>query len=111
MNFLSNYIRGSGRAARGLFAGKDVGFGNSVSHSERKTRRKWKPNAQNKRLWSDALDDWVRFKVSTHALRCIDKAGGLDNYLINTKGLNSISGLKARDRILDALKNKQQQNV
>ena len=34
------------RANRGLYAGKEIQFGNNVSHSERKTRRTWKPNVQ-----------------------------------------------------------------
>mmetsp|Transcript_21154 Transcript_21154/g.27752 ORF Transcript_21154/g.27752 Transcript_21154/m.27752 type:complete len:119 (+) Transcript_21154:90-446(+) len=107
VDFVARFIRGSGRAARGLFAGRDVGFGNKVSHSERKTRRKWKPNVQKKRLWSDILDDWVRFNVTTHALRCIDKAGGLDNYLLHTKNLNSISGEKTRQQLIEKMKDQQ----
>lgn len=49
------------------------------------TRRVWLPNVQWKRLYSDALGKFVRVKVTTHVLRCIDKAGGLDNYLLRTK--------------------------
>lgn len=37
---------------------------------------------QNKRLWSEALDDWVRFKVTTRALKEIDNIGGIDNYVL-----------------------------
>lgn len=46
------------------------------------TRRKWKPNVLNKRVWSDALDDWVRFKMTARALRAIDYQGGIDNYIM-----------------------------
>ena len=49
------------------------------------TRRKWKPNVHWKRLWSASVQDWFRVKVSTNALRCIDKAGGLDNYVQKLK--------------------------
>ena len=38
-----------------------------------------------KRLWSASVQDWFRVKVSTKALRCIDKAGGLDNYVLKLK--------------------------
>ena len=102
---------GSNRAAKGLYAGRDVGFGNKVSHSERKTRRMWKPNVQKKRLWSEALQDFIRFSVTTHALRCIDKAGGLDKYILQTppEKLNSATGEAARARILEALEEQQQQ--
>lgn len=74
-----------GRAKRGLFAGKHIQFGNSVSEDGgNRTRRTWKPNVQDKRLFSYILDRHIRIKVTTHALRCIDKAGGIDEYLLKT---------------------------
>ncbi|ERN07284.1 hypothetical protein AMTRI_Chr12g274430 [Amborella trichopoda] len=74
-----------GRAKRGLYAGRHIQFGNQVSEDGgNKTRRKWKPNVQEKRLFSYILDRHIRIKVTTHALRCIDKAGGVDEYLLNT---------------------------
>lgn len=84
---------------------QDVGFGNKVSHSERKTRRKWSPNVQKKRLWSATLQEFLRFHVTTYALRCIDKAGGLDNYLLQTpdKKLQSEEGMAAKLRIQEAI--------
>ncbi|XP_004498490.1 uncharacterized protein [Cicer arietinum] len=73
------------RAKRGLFAGKHIQFGNSVSEDGgNKTKRTWKPNVQDKRLFSYILDRHIRVKVTTHALRCIDKAGGIDEYLLRT---------------------------
>jgi large subunit ribosomal protein L28 len=36
-------------------------------------------------LYSEALDDWVKFDVTTAALRLIDRAGGVDNYMLATK--------------------------
>ncbi|KAL5071254.1 hypothetical protein RYX36_022141 [Vicia faba] len=73
------------RAKRGLFAGKHIQFGNSVSEDGgNRTRRTWKPNVQDKRLFSYILDRHIRVKVTTHALRCIDKAGGIDEYLLRT---------------------------
>ncbi|CAA0810596.1 Ribosomal L28 family [Striga hermonthica] len=74
-----------GRAHRGLFAGRHIQFGNRVSEDGgNKTRRSWKPNVQEKRLFSYILDRHIRVKVTTHALRCIDKAGGIDEYLLKT---------------------------
>eukprot|EP00298_Acanthocystis_sp_HF-20_P011648 c1949_g1_i1.p1 GENE.c1949_g1_i1~~c1949_g1_i1.p1 ORF type:complete len:140 (+),score=46.10 c1949_g1_i1:59-478(+) len=73
-----------GRASRGLYHGRTIGFGNNVSHSERRTRRSWKPNVHSKNLWSDIYQKFLHFNVTTHALRCIDKAGGLDGYLLTT---------------------------
>lgn len=74
-----------GRAKRGLFAGRHIQFGNRISEDGgNKTRRTWKPNVQEKRLFSYILDRHIRLKVTTHALRCIDKAGGIDEYLLKT---------------------------
>ena len=47
-----------------------------------KTRRKWYPNVHRKRLFSYTLDTWVRFQVTTTALREIDTVGGIDNYIL-----------------------------
>lgn len=75
-------IHRSNRAKEGLYHGKDVQFGNSISHSVKHTKRRWMPNVQNKRVWSYALDNWVRFKMTTRAMRAIDDCGGIDNYLL-----------------------------
>ncbi|KAK2658145.1 hypothetical protein Ddye_004678 [Dipteronia dyeriana] len=73
------------RAKRGLFAGKHIQFGNRISEDGgNKSRRVWKPNVQDKRLFSYILDRHIRVKVTTHALRCIDKAGGIDEYMLKT---------------------------
>ncbi|GLT49287.1 hypothetical protein SLA2020_228540 [Shorea laevis] len=73
------------RAKRGLYAGRHIQFGNQISEDGgNKTRRCWKPNVQEKRLFSYILDRHIRVKVTTHALRCIDKAGGIDEYLLKT---------------------------
>lgn len=70
----------------GLYGNTRIRFGNSVSEiTETKTRRKWHPNIKSKRLWSHALDRYIRMKVSVRALRTIDKAGGLDEYLLGEK--------------------------
>ena len=72
------------RAREGLFAGKHIQFGNSVSHSHHKTRRTWQPNVQYAVYRSDLLQSSFRLQVTTHAMRCIDKAGGFDSYLLFT---------------------------
>ena len=70
------------RAKDGLYGGKHVQFGNSVSHSHHKTRRTWQPNAQRTTLFSQLLQQSITLHATTHALRCIDKAGGLDAYIM-----------------------------
>jgi large subunit ribosomal protein L28 len=42
----------------------------------RSTRRNWKPNAQRKRVFSELLGRMLPLSLTTHTLRCIDKAGG-----------------------------------
>ena len=55
--------------------GKKVITGNSVSHSNRKTKRTFKPNLQIKRFYVPEWDEWVVLKVSAAGLRTIDKKG------------------------------------
>jgi large subunit ribosomal protein L28 len=69
-------------ARRCSITGKGVLAGNNVSHSHRKTRRRFLPNTQTASLFSDALNESVRLKVSTQALRTIEHNGGLDAYLL-----------------------------
>lgn len=61
------------RAQFGLFQGKTKQYGNNVPHSKHKTRRTWLPNVQRKRLHSEALNEKVRVKVTTRALKTIKK--------------------------------------
>jgi large subunit ribosomal protein L28 len=50
-------------------------FGNNVSHSHRRTRRRWNPNIQNKRYWLPSEDRFVRLRLSARAIKTIDKIG------------------------------------
>jgi large subunit ribosomal protein L28 len=63
--------------------GKAPQFGNKVSHSHRKSRRKWLINIQSKNLYSLALGTYVRVSLPANMLRTVDRAGGLDNYLLS----------------------------
>lgn len=64
--------------------GKGVQTGNNVSHANNKSRRRFLPNVQTTSLLSDALGRMVRLKLSTQAIRTIEKNGGLDAYLKKT---------------------------
>mmetsp|Transcript_24331 Transcript_24331/g.37493 ORF Transcript_24331/g.37493 Transcript_24331/m.37493 type:complete len:232 (+) Transcript_24331:34-729(+) len=90
----------SNRSRRGLYDGKDVRFGNKRSFAMNKSRRKFKPNVFLKRVYSETLDEMIRFHLTTKALRSIDKAGGLDNYLLKSKHVTSGEGLEVKTRIL-----------
>ncbi|MFK7906467.1 MAG: 50S ribosomal protein L28 [Chitinophagales bacterium] len=55
--------------------GKKPITGHNVSHSNRKTKRWFRPNIQTKRFYIPEEDRWVRLKISMAALRTIDKKG------------------------------------
>lgn len=61
--------------------GKKTMYGNNVSHSHIKTRRKFYPNLQTKKFYIPEEDAWVVLKVSTSAMRTINKKG-IYNYLM-----------------------------
>jgi large subunit ribosomal protein L28 len=65
------------------FIGKGVQTGNNVSHANNKTRRRFLPNIQSAQLMSDALGEAVRVRLSTHAIRSVEHAGGLDAFLLS----------------------------
>jgi large subunit ribosomal protein L28 len=50
-------------------------FGRSVSHSHRRTSRRFDPNIQTKRFLVPSLGRTVRLRVSAHGLRIIDRRG------------------------------------
>ncbi|GFH54518.1 hypothetical protein CTEN210_10994 [Chaetoceros tenuissimus] len=99
----------SNRSRRGLYDGKDIRTGNNVPFSLKKTKRTFKPNVFKKRLYSEILDEMIQFHVTTSALRSIDKAGGLDQYLLEdgmSRGLiqpGNNEGWNTRQKLLQRL--------
>jgi len=55
--------------------GKRPISGNTVSHSNIKTKRRFLPNLQTKRFYFVEEDRWITLKVSTEAIRTISKNG------------------------------------
>lgn len=55
--------------------GRKPQSGNNVSHANNKTRRRWEPNLQLKRIWSPEQGKFIRMRVSTRGLRTIAKLG------------------------------------
>lgn len=55
--------------------GKKTVSGNNVSHSNRRTRRKFYPNLQEKRFYIPEEDRWVTLKVATTTMKTINKKG------------------------------------
>jgi large subunit ribosomal protein L28 len=72
--------------------------------NEIKTRRYWRPNVHSKRLWSEALQAYIRLRITTRVLRTVDKVGGLDEYLLGEKAGRikelGMGGWKLRWRIM-----------
>ena len=94
----------SSRSRRGLYDGKDIRSGNNLSFSMKHTKRTFKPNVFKKRVYSEVLDEMIPFHLTTSALRSIDNAGGLDNYLLTSRHVTSGEGLMAKNRIIERLK-------
>jgi large subunit ribosomal protein L28 len=72
-------------ARRCPVTGKGVQVGNNVSHSNRKTKRRFLPNLLNVTLMSDVLGRSVRLRISANALKTVDHRGGLDAFLLKAK--------------------------
>ena len=75
--------------------GKGPQVGHKVSHSNRKTKRRFLPNLLNVTVMSDSLGRSVKLRVSANALKTIDHRGGLDAFLLRAK--NDLLAPKMRD--------------
>ena len=64
--------------------GKGVLTGNNVSHANNRTRRRFLPNLQTSSLLSDALGLAVTMRLSTRAIRTVERNGGIDAFLLAT---------------------------
>jgi large subunit ribosomal protein L28 len=58
-----------------VVTGKKPLVGNTVSHANNKGKRRFLPNLQTHRFWSETLKRFVALRVSTRAMRTIDKKG------------------------------------
>ncbi|WP_019816320.1 50S ribosomal protein L28 [Saccharomonospora saliphila] len=55
--------------------GRKPGFGKQVSHSHRRTSRRWDVNLQRRGYWVPSENRWVRLRVSVKGMKTIDKRG------------------------------------
>lgn len=55
--------------------GKRRMSGNNVSHANNKTKRRYLPNLHKKRFWRDEKNEFITLRVSSQAMRLIDKIG------------------------------------
>ncbi len=65
--------------------GKGAQTGHTVSHSNRKAKRRFLPNLCNVTLISDALGRSVKLRISANAIKTVDHRGGLDAFLAKAK--------------------------
>ena len=65
--------------------GVGVMSGNKVSHSNRKTRRKFLPNLRSVSFKSDVLGVDVTLDVAASTLRTVNKYGNIDSFLVNSR--------------------------
>ena len=55
--------------------GKSPMVGNNVSHANNRTRRRFMPNLQRRKFWVESENRWVTLRLTSNALRTIDKKG------------------------------------
>lgn len=65
--------------------GSKVGVGHNVSHSNRHTKRTFRPNLQTKTYTSALLGRTVTLSLTTRAIRTLDKYNGLDGFMLAVK--------------------------
>jgi large subunit ribosomal protein L28 len=81
--------------------GKAVLSGHLVSHSNRKTKRKFLPNLCNVTLQSETLGRSVRLRISANALRSVEHRGGLDAFLAKAREAELSSGARSLKREIE----------
>ena len=83
--------------------GKGPMSGNTISHANNKSRRRFLPNLNEVTLISDVLGQSFKFRVTAAALRSVDHRGGLDAYLAKAKDEElSANALKVKKDIAKA---------
>ena len=91
-------------ARRCNLSGKKPQSGHNVSHSNRRTNRRFLPNLQKVSLTSDALGTRVPLRLATRTLRTVQRLGGLDAYLLKTRDEKlDPKGLRLKRRVKKAL--------
>ncbi|MEU6592683.1 50S ribosomal protein L28 [Streptomyces sp. NPDC046881] len=62
-------------SAHCMLTGARPGFGNRISHSHRRTSRRFDPNLQTRRYWLPSEGRYVRLRLSARAVRTVDAIG------------------------------------
>ena len=91
-------------ARRCSLTGKGVQTGNNVSHAHNKTRRRFLPNIQSRRLFSETLSESVRLRIAVNTIRTIEKRGGLDAFLVGSSESDLPGDLVRMKRRIEAIR-------
>jgi len=78
--------------------GKGVMSGNNFSHANNRTRRRFLPNLQRTSMNSEILGRDVTLRVSTSAIRTVEKHGGLDAFLLQARNAELADDARALKR-------------
>ncbi|MBZ6085431.1 50S ribosomal protein L28 [Streptomyces olivaceus] len=62
-------------SAHCMLTGTHPGFGNRISHSHRRTSRRFDPNIQTKRYWLPSEGRHVRLRLSARGIKTVDTIG------------------------------------
>lgn len=76
--------------------GSKVGVGNNVSHSNRRTKRTFRPNLQTKTYISQILGRSVTLTLTARAIRTLDKYNGFDGYMSQVRNVRVREGFSAQ---------------
>ncbi|KAH9462006.1 hypothetical protein H4Q26_010186 [Puccinia striiformis f. sp. tritici PST-130] len=97
------------RGDYGLYDGLRVRAGDQVSKSKHCTKRTWNPNVQKTTLWSEVLSESLQLRVSTGALKMIDRLGGLYRYVLqmSEERLGGM-GIQIQDLVISAMQERVQ---
>ena len=74
--------------------------GNNVSHAVNKTKRRFFPNLQNASFFSEILGKNIKLKVTSKGIKTVEKNGGIDKYLLNSKNSKLNSETRKLKKIL-----------
>ena len=85
-------------AKRCQITGKGVMTGNNVSHAKNRTRRRFLPNLQHTSMQSEILGRTISLRVTTSAIRTIEKHAGLDAFLMQARNAELADDARALKR-------------
>lgn len=90
-----------------LIADKGVQVGHNVSHSNRKTKRRFLPNLQMVSFLSEALGRSISLRLTPSSIRTVEHNDGIDNFLVTTSSSKlTEEAKKLKKKIKEALSKK-----